>query len=50
MPRQKIRMQVGQDDMTNLEAVRACFLEILPHVALRVDDGSGSGHAVADEI
>ena len=50
VPRQKIRVQVGEDDTTDLEAVRLCFLEILPHVALRIDDGSGSGHAVADKI
>ena len=43
-------MQVGEDDVANLHAVRFGFVEILLHVALRIDDGGGPADAVTDEI
>ncbi len=48
MARDEVRVQVRLDHVANGEAVRASLLEVLLHVAARIDDGGLA--PVADQV
>jgi len=50
MPRQKIGVEVGLDHPVDRQAGRSRVVEILRHVALRVDHRGHAARGVADEI
>jgi hypothetical protein len=50
MPRQEVRVEVSQNDVTDGVARRRCVVQILLDIPLRIDDGRLFGSFVRDQV
>ena len=46
----EVRVEVGQDDVLDREAIPRCVVDVLADVPTRVDDDGGARPLVADQV